>query len=136
MSRVLFCTVGGGGTPVSIALDVASRDLKEAAGTVVGDNLLGDAPWTADLMALDTVQEVFERVKTEVGAGGAWIEGGFVVFGWWCWLQRRGRVVVGVAGEIGGVGAGTENVGVRTHGGHLDVAGVSVLEGSVEDLGS
>lgn len=116
----------GGHAPVPIALDVAPRDLKEAGGAVIGDNLLGYAPRAADLVAFDTVQEVFERVQTEVGTRGARVEGGFVVFGW-CWMQRRCGVVVVVAGEIGRVGAGTEDVCVWIHGSHLSVIGVVLL---------
>lgn len=104
------------GAPVSIAFDVAARHLEETIGAVVGDNLLCYTPRTTNLVAFDTVEEIFERVQAEVGARGARVKGGFIVVGFW-W-QRRGRVVVTMAGEVGWIGTWAQNVCVWIHGSH------------------
>lgn len=102
--------------PVPIAFDVAPRHLKETAGAVVGDSFLCYTPRAPNLVALHAVEEVFEGVQAEVGARGARVEGGFVVVG--LRLQRSGGVVVVMARDIGWIGARTEDVRVRAHGGH------------------
>lgn len=90
--------------PVAIALDVATRDLEQTVGTVVGDDLLCYTPRTADLVTLDTVEEVLERVEAEVGTRSSRVKGGFVVvviIMMLVLLQGSGGVIVVMARKVG-----------------------------------
>lgn len=68
-------------------------------------------------MTLDAIEKVFERVEAEVRTRGSWVEGSFVVVGFW--LQRRSRIVMVMAGHICRVGTRTEDVSVGVQGSHL-----------------
>lgn len=103
--------------PVSIAFNIASRHFKQTVRAIVCDYLFSYASWTTDLVALDAVEEVFERVQAKVGARGSWVKGSFIVFG--LWLYWRGRIVVTVTGDVRRIGARAEYVRVWIHGSHF-----------------
>jgi hypothetical protein len=44
--------------PVSFALEIAARNLKQTARAVVGDDLFSNTPRTADLVAVLAVQQI------------------------------------------------------------------------------
>lgn len=61
-SSMFHAFVLGAVAPIPIALDIATRHLEEAIGTVVRDNLLCYTPWTPDLVAVFAVEQILERV--------------------------------------------------------------------------
>lgn len=61
MLRFVF-VLWGVVAPIPVTLDVATRHLKQAIGTVVRDDLLCYTSWTSNLVTVFAVEQVLERV--------------------------------------------------------------------------
>lgn len=111
--------MSGLAAPVPIALDVAPRHLKQTVGAVICDDLLGNTPGTANLVAVLAVEQVLEGVEAVGRARRSRVEGPLegveLLRG-----ARGGGIAVAVAGEVGRIGAGALDIGVGSQCSHRE----------------
>lgn len=103
--------------PVPIALDIASRHLKQTVRAVICNNLLGYTSWAANLVAVLAIEQVFEGVEaigcTRRSRVEGPLEGVELLGGAW-----SSGIAMAMARKIGRIRTGALDIGVRSQCSH------------------